>query len=78
MRALIDIKQIDVSRLNDVKIYDELPLEVEGQVAHVVIVLLLGATMLNAYIPPKVFSLLNLLSLAFPFLMIANLLPVLS
>ncbi len=30
--------------------------------------------MLNAYIPPKVFSLLNLLSLAFPFLMIANLL----
>ena len=43
-------------------------------VAHVVIVLLLGATMLNAYIQPKVFSLLNLLSLAFPFLMIANLL----
>ncbi|WDT68689.1 endonuclease/exonuclease/phosphatase family protein [Cloacibacterium sp. TD35] len=43
-------------------------------VAHVVIVLLLGATMLNAYIPPKVFSLLNLLSLAFPILMIANLL----
>ena len=43
-------------------------------VAHVVIVLLLGATMLNAYVPPKVFSLLNLLSLAFPFLMIANLL----
>ena len=34
MRALIDIKQIDVSRLNDVKIYDELPLEVEGQVAY--------------------------------------------
>lgn len=30
--------------------------------------------MLNAYIPPKVFPLLNLLSLAFPFLMIANLL----
>lgn len=43
-------------------------------VAHIVIVLLLGATMLNAYIPPKVFPLLNLLSLAFPFLMIANLL----
>lgn len=43
-------------------------------VAHVVIVLLLGATMLNVYIPPKVFPLLNLLSLAFPFLMIANLL----
>ena len=43
-------------------------------VAHVVIVLLLGATTLNAYIPPKVFSFLNLLSLAFPFLMIANLL----
>ena len=35
--------------------------------SHVVIVLLLGATMLNAYIPPKVFPLLNLLSLAFPF-----------
>ena len=30
--------------------------------------------MLNAYIPPKVFPFLNLLSLAFPFLMIANLL----
>lgn len=43
-------------------------------VAHVVIVLLLGATMLNAYIPPKVFPFLNLLSLAFPFLMMANLL----
>ena len=43
-------------------------------VAHVVIVLLLGATMLNAYIPPKVFPFLNLLSLVFPFLMIANLL----
>lgn len=43
-------------------------------VIHLVIVLLLGATMLNAYIPPKVFPLLNLLSLAFPFLMIANLL----
>ena len=43
-------------------------------VAHVVIVLLLGATMLNAYIPPKVLPFLNLLSLAFPFLMIANLL----
>lgn len=43
-------------------------------VAHVAIVLLLGATMLNAYIPPTVFPLLNLLSLAFPFLMIANIL----
>lgn len=43
-------------------------------VIHLVIVLLLGATMLNAYIPPKVFPFLNLLSLAFPFLMIANLL----
>ena len=30
--------------------------------------------MLNAYIPPKVFPFLNLLSLVFPFLMIANLL----
>ena len=33
-RELIDIKQIDVSKLNDVKIYDELPEEVEGQVAY--------------------------------------------
>ena len=41
-------------------------------VAHVAIVLLLGATVLNAYIPPKVFPLLNLLSLAFPFLMLGN------
>lgn len=30
--------------------------------------------MLNAYIPPKIFPYLNLLSLAFPFLMIANIL----
>lgn len=35
---------------------------------------LLAATMLNAYIPPKIFPYLNLLSLAFPFLMIANIL----
>ena len=41
-------------------------------VAHVAIVLLLGATVLNAYIPPKVFPLLNLLSLTFPFLMLGN------
>lgn len=34
----------------------------------------LGATILNAYIPPKIFPYLNLLSLAFPFLMIANIL----
>lgn len=35
---------------------------------------LLAATTLNAYIPPKLFPYLNLLSLAFPFLMIANIL----
>ena len=33
-RELINIKQIDTSKLNDVKIYDVLPLEVEGQVAY--------------------------------------------
>lgn len=43
-------------------------------VIHVIILLFLGATMLNAYIPPKIFPYLNLLSLAFPFLMIANIL----
>jgi len=39
-----------------------------------VVLCLLAATMLNAYIPPKIFPYLNLLSLAFPFLMIANIL----
>lgn len=34
----------------------------------------LSATVLNAYIPPKIFPYFNLLSLAFPFLMIVNLL----
>lgn len=43
-------------------------------VIHVIILLFLGATILNAYIPPKIFPYLNLLSLAFPFLMIANIL----
>lgn len=43
-------------------------------VIHVVVLCLLAATMLNAYIPPKIFPYLNLLSLAFPFLMIANIL----
>lgn len=41
---------------------------------HAVVILLLAATMLNAYIPPKVSPYINLLSLAFPFLMIANIL----
>lgn len=38
------------------------------------VLLLLGATLLNAYVPPSVFTYLNLLSMAFPFLMIINLL----
>lgn len=41
---------------------------------HAVVILLLAATMLNAYIPPKVFPYLNFLSLVFPFLMIFNIL----
>lgn len=41
---------------------------------HAVVILLLAATMLNAYIPPKIFPYLNFLSLAFPFLMIVNIL----
>jgi endonuclease/exonuclease/phosphatase (EEP) superfamily protein YafD len=41
---------------------------------HTVVILLLAATMLNAYIPPKVFPYFNFLSLAFPFLMIVNIL----
>ena len=43
-------------------------------VIHVLVLCLLAATTLNAYIPPKLFSYLNLLSLAFPFFMIANIL----
>jgi exonuclease III len=43
-------------------------------VIHIVVLALLGATVLNAYIPPKIFPYFNLLSLAFPFLMIINLL----
>ena len=40
---------------------------------HVVIIVLLGGTLLNDYVPPSVFPYLNLLSLAFPVLMILNL-----
>lgn len=39
---------------------------------HLSIVLLLSATLLNDYVPPRVFPYLNLLSLAFPVLMILN------
>lgn len=39
---------------------------------HSLVLLLLAATTLNTYIPPNVFPYLNLLSLAFPVLMIAN------
>lgn len=42
-------------------------------IAHLAVLILLSATVLNAYIPPKVFPYLNLLSLAFPVLMIINL-----
>ncbi len=41
---------------------------------HIVIVLLLAATMLNAYISPKSFPYFNFLSLGFPILMIFNVL----
>lgn len=41
---------------------------------HIVIVLLLAATMLNAYISPKSFPYFNFLSLGFPILMISNVL----
>ena len=41
-------------------------------VAHLLVLCLLAATMLNAHIPPRVFPYFNLLSLAFPFLMIIN------
>ena len=39
---------------------------------HLVIIVLLGGTVLNDYVSPTVFPYLNLLSLAFPFLMILN------
>src|SRR5690606_31987034 len=41
---------------------------------HLLVLGLLLATSLNAVVPPKVFPYLNLLSLAFPFLMIVNVL----
>ncbi|MBE2273208.1 MAG: AP endonuclease, partial [Flavobacteriales bacterium] len=43
-------------------------------VSHFFIIVLLSGTLLNAYIPPKVFPWFNLLSLAFPVLMIMNVL----
>src|SRR5690606_18013220 len=41
---------------------------------HLAVVLLLFGTMLNAYVPPRIFPYLNLLSLAFPGLFILHLL----
>ena len=43
-------------------------------VSHFFIIVLLLGTLLNAYIPPKVFPWFNLLSLAFPVLMIIDVL----
>ena len=43
-------------------------------VFHIVIIALLFGTIMNAYIPPSVFGMLNLLSLGFPILMIINIL----
>lgn len=43
-------------------------------VLHLAVLLALGATALNAYVSPSVFVYLNLLSLAFPFLMILHVL----
>lgn len=40
---------------------------------HLLVIALLFGTILNAYIPPRVFGFLNLLSLAFPILIIADL-----
>ncbi|TDX84671.1 endonuclease/exonuclease/phosphatase family protein [Epilithonimonas xixisoli] len=39
---------------------------------HLIIIVLLFGTIMNAYIPPSVFGMLNLLSLGFPILMIFN------
>lgn len=39
---------------------------------HLVVVVLLCATLLNAYVPPKIFSFLNFLSLGFPALLIVH------
>ncbi len=41
-------------------------------IIHIVIVALLCGTLLNAFVPPKVFGYINLLSLAFPVLMILH------
>lgn len=41
-------------------------------VFHIVIIALLFGTIMNAYIPPSVFGMLNLLSLGFPILIIIN------
>lgn len=41
---------------------------------HIVIIVLLFGTIMNAFIPPSVFGMLNLLSLGFPILMIINIL----
>jgi len=41
---------------------------------HLIIIFLLFGTIMNAYIPPSVFGMLNLLSLGFPILMIINIL----
>lgn len=41
-------------------------------IAHFVVILLLLGTMLNKYVPPTLFSWLNLLSLGFPLLMIVH------
>ncbi len=41
-------------------------------VFHLIIIVLLFGTIMNAYIPPNVFGMLNLLSLGFPILMIIN------
>jgi len=43
-------------------------------VFHIVVIALLFGTIMNAYIPPSVFGMLNLLSLGFPILIIINIL----
>ena len=43
-------------------------------VFHLIIIILLFGTIMNAYIPPSVFGFLNLLSLGFPILIILNIL----
>lgn len=46
-------------------------------VVHITIIVLLLGTVMNAYVPPKVFPLFNLLSLAFPVLMSLNIMLIL-